>query len=469
MSVLTGRFWLLTGCLFGLLLLGLATLQGAVLALAAPLLVYLAAAVLCAPDEPRWQASRTIDLGVVDGKQQVSTRVVLQNGSAAADELFIQDELPPQAEYLSGTTRLLLPLVPGAALEYAYIVRCGRGRQFFRGLTLVHGEHFGLLQRPVSLELPGEIQALPRPAALRPIDIRPPQTRGFSGPIPARQGGSGMSFWGVRAYQIGDPLRRINWKVSAQRLAERGAARPLFANQFEQERIADVGLILDARQQTNPSIAGQSIFEFSVLAASTLAETFLAAGQRVSLLTYGCGLERVYPGCGKVQRQRILRALAEVEIGSNYALESLERLPTRLFPAGSQLVMISPLGARDYPAYMRLRQANYAVLLVSPDPVSFEILAGRQSPRPVGGPAAAGAVGFPGGTSLPGAASLPGVDDSSQAVRLAHLERSLWLRKLTRLGVQVIDWPVDQPIERVIHSALARRPQARRGLPGGVR
>ena len=59
-----------------------------------------------------------------------------------------------------------------------------------------------------------------------------------------------MSFWGVREYQMGDSLRHINWKIAARRMIAARQAQELFTNEFEQERIADVGLILDARDQT---------------------------------------------------------------------------------------------------------------------------------------------------------------------------------------------------------------------------
>ena len=56
----------------------------------------------------------------------------------------------------------------------------------------------------------------------------------------------------------------------------------------------------------------------------------------------------------------------------NYALESLAYLPTRFFPAKSQLVFISPLQPDDVPVIVRMRALGYAVIVISPDPISFE-------------------------------------------------------------------------------------------------
>lgn len=237
-----------------------------------------------------------------------------------------------------------------------------------------------------------------------------------------------MIFWGVREYNMGDYLRRINWKVSSRHLQD------LFTNEYEQERIADVGLILDAREKINIIRREQSLFEYSVQATASLAEYFLAEGHRVSLLAYGYSLERVFPGYGKVHKKRIYHALSQIETGTNYALENFNFLPTRLFPARSQLVLISPLHTRDYPAIVRLITAGYDVLVISPDPVEFEAKSFEVSP------------------------------ELEQALRLARVERNVLLHRLVRLGVRVVNWQVDQPFEQTIYTALGRRPLFRRNL-----
>ena len=425
---MTSRFWLLIGAIYGLLFLGMAGLHGMDILLAVPLLVYLGAAVLAAPEKTRFAAQRQVGAHTVEQDVLLPIQVSLTNEGAGADELFVQDFPPQTIRGLQGRTNLLAPLKSGETVGLDYSIRPGRGSMAFETTQVIIGEHFGLFQRKADLPTPGNILALPGSHYLHSLAIRPQHTRGFSGPIPSRQKGSGMSFWGVREYQTGDSLRRINWKVSARH------SRDLFTNEFEQERIADVGLILDAREQSNPTVNSQEIFEHAVQATAALAEAFLADGHRVSLLIYGYGMTRVFPGYGKVQRGLILQALAKAEPGSNYALESLNNLPTRLFPARSQLVMISTLGQRDLPAFSRLRKDGYEVLLVSPDPVSFE--ARWLADRP----------------------------QMQAALRLARLERDLLLRKLNRLGVLVVDWPVDQPLDRTIQVVLSRNRLFHRNL-----
>lgn len=440
---MTHRFWLLLMLIYGLLFLGMSSLQGINILLAIPLLVYLGAAIIFAPEEPHLNAQREVSPRMVEQHTPVQIKVTLESRGSPADEIYLEDCLPLEALNISGETRKLIPgqvvlasETVGGSPNLEYTVNPWRGELAFKNSQVTVSEHFGLLQRTVQLPNPDSVRALPKALRLRKLVIRPRQTRGFTGPIPARQEGSGMSFWGVREYQMGDSLRRINWKVTARKAQDQQDRRTqqLFTNEFEQERITDVGLILDAREQTNTSIAGNDLFEFSVQAVAALAEAFLTDGHRVSLLIYGYGMARVYPGYGKLQRKLILEALAAAEPGSNYALESLNNLPTRLFPARSQLVMISPLGSHDFPAFTRLSKDGYQVLLVSPDPVSFEAQYFTKIPE------------------------LP------IALRLAHLERNLLLRRLTRLGVQVVDWQVDQALDRTLNAVLGRQRMFHRNI-----
>jgi uncharacterized protein (DUF58 family) len=161
---------------------------------------------------------------------------------------------------------------------------------------------------------------------------------------------------------------------------------------------------------------------------ASLAERFLSDGNRVGLLVYGRVLDWTFPGYGKVQRERILRALASAQPGDSQVFERFENLPTRFFPAQSQLVLVSPLCMDDLPMLIRLRARGYQLLVVRPDPVSMELaLLGQQ----------------------------PGVD---LAARIVRLERTLLQRKLQQAGIQVVDWRVDQPFDQVIHASLGRMP-----------
>jgi len=257
---------------------------------------------------------------------------------------------------------------------------------------------------------------------LKQITIRTRKTRVYSGNIPARVGGPGVEFFGLREYQAGDSPRWINWRASARH------AFSMFSNEFEQERVADVGIILDGRLKTNLFGQENSLFEYSVLAAAALADVLLSQGNRVGLLNYGRYLHWTFPGYGKIQRERILQALAHAQIGTSTVFSELEYIPARLFPVHSQIILVSPLDADDIKVLVQLRARGYQVMVISPDPITFELgyLLESESVR--------------------------------KATRLLRMERDLLLHKLQRAGIQVLDWDVSQPFDQVVKSRLGRPP-----------
>jgi uncharacterized protein (DUF58 family) len=418
-----GRVLLLGSLAYGLLFLGLATLNGGMVALAIPLVVLLGAAFLWGPETPRLKIKRSFSAESASAGTPVAVTLLAVNQGPPLEEVTIEDAVPPALEVIDGESSVLTFLPAGGAVEITYTVRGKRGAFEFRNVRVTAGERLGVFRRGVTLSVPGRLFVLPEVSRMRQVAIRPLRTRAYAGPIPARQGGSGVAFYGVREYQSGDPLRRINWRVSARHSHE------LFTNEFEQERVADVGLILDARQRSDVRGRSGTLFEHAVAATASLAVSFLNDGNRVGLLVYGGFLDWTFPGYGKLQRKRVLEALAKVETGDSMVFESFDYLPTRFFPAKSQLVLVSPLWADDLPMLVRLCARGYQLLVVSPDPVSFEVQVLEAQP----------------GVEL--------------AARIAHLERALLLRKLRRAGIQVVDWQVDRPLDRVVQASLGRTPQ----------
>jgi uncharacterized protein (DUF58 family) len=420
-----GRFQLLAGLTYLLVFLGLLTLNGMILALAVPLVVYLAFTLANRPPKLEFSAERKVSVDSVPPNTPVVVTLRITNHGSDLDEVMVEDHLPRGMTLVEGKMQILTSLPHDATVEMVYTVKAPRGSYYLQDVMVSASDHLGTLVERVSLPARQRLIFLPEILRLRRVVIRPPRTHGHFGPIPSRQSGSGVDFIGLREYQMGDPLRWINWRANARH------EQDLFVNQFEKERIANVGLILDARQQSNIVLSsGESLFEYSVQAAGALSEALLNEGNRVGLLIYGFGMERTFPGYGKVQQERILYSLGQARTGHKFALESLGFLPTRFFPTGSQIVMVSPLLPSDVAAFMQLRACGYEVLVVSPDPVDFE-------------------------------ARAIGVKDDL-AGRVARTERALLLRRLEHLGVRVLDWSVSQPFEPLVRARLGRVPAARR-------
>lgn len=404
--------------------------------LAMPLLVYLAVGYVFAPvvpappeddsavervplaSEVNLSLTRHLSVPRIRTGQPVELELSLTNTGSAFDELCVSGGLPPGVVLLEGPEEAVLALAPGESVLVKQVLQARRGEFEFPVLPVQISEAFGLFSVERELYAGARLVAEPHGESPRSLPLRPPQTRGFAGPVLARQGGRGTDFFTVREYQPGDSLRQVNWKATSR------APRAIYTNMFEQQRIADVGIILDAREHSGLHGKLGNLFEYSVRAAVTLTEPILKAGNRLGLLVYGPGMESVFPGYGKVQQRRILRALSRAGSGHNFALETLAHLPTRFFPAGSQIILISSLQPEDPPQVAHLVSLGYGVLVISPDPLVFEA---------------------------------PDATEADLAWRVARAERAFSLQRLERAGVRVLNWDVRQPLAPLLQVALRRR------------
>ena len=404
----------LSALAFGLALLGLATLNSALIILAIPPAIFVGAALLDTPDDLQLQATRTLSAERASPGTAIDVRVAVTNHGSRPAPVMIEDVVPAGLELTGGQSACLTLLAPGATATITYTVRGARGFYHFNGVQTTVSDRLGLSRRTVAVTAPGNILIMPEVVQLTRLGIRPRRTRIFSGTIPARQGGAGVEFFGVREYQAGDPVRWINNRATAR------FPGSLYINEFEQERVADIGIILDARRGSDVQGNHHTLFEHSVQAAAALSDALISQGNRVGLLIYGHAIEWTFPGYGKIQREKVLRALARARTGDRAALASLADIPTRLFPARSQIVLVSPLKPGDAPPILHMRAHGYEVLVVSPNPVAFEA-------KTLG----------------------PGAD---LAARIARIERQALLQRLLMAGVRIVDWDVEMPLAQ----ALAR-------------
>jgi uncharacterized protein (DUF58 family) len=412
---------LLSVLVYGLLLAGLISLRGELIAFAIPFLVYLLHGFWSAPEELNLHIQRSLSRDRITPDAEATVTLTVTNHGADIEELTLEEKIYPQLSIRDGDTRHLIRLPKGGSHTFSYVVSGARGSYRFEGFHAIAAGLSGLTRREQFVRLEQRLFIFPEFRRLKRAAIHPRRTRVYAGAIPARVGGSGIEFFGVREYQFGDSPRTINWRVSARH------AENLYSNEYQQERVADVGIVLDARVLTNLFQSNRSIFEHAVTAAAALSDVFLAQGNRVGLLIYGAYLGWTYPDYGKIQRERIMQALARAEVGVSSVFAGLEHLSPRMFPPESQIVLVSPLVSDDLEVLIQLRGRGYQVLVVSPDPIKFEL-----------------------GVLL----------NSTQvetAARVVRMERELFLRRLGRAGVQVIGWDVSIPFDQAVGPSLNRR------------
>lgn len=410
-----------------LLIAGMASLRGEMIALAIPFVVYLLAGLLFTPDAIQLSASRHLSLERVSPHADVVVTVTITNQGSHLEEVLIDDNLPAGLNIRFAQSRRWVRLPKNGTYTFSYTISGLRGGYAFENIKVKVNESLAVTSRQIQLEAKGRLFIFPTVTRLRHVAIRPRRTRVYAGSIPARAGGSGIEFFGVRGYQLGDSPRVINWRASARNMDT------LYSNEFQQERVADVGIVLDGRLGPNNFADGQSLFDHSVQAAASLADALLSQGNRVGLLVYATYLGWTIPGYGKVQRERILHSLANAKPGGSEVFADFGHFPTRLFPPESQIVLVSPLRDGDLMPLVQLRAQGYQVLVVSPDPVQFEL------------------------------SYLPKTRNVELASRVVRMERKLLLQRVAHAGIQVMEWDVSESFDLVVKRKLSHPPGWMRG------
>jgi uncharacterized protein (DUF58 family) len=467
--VLTNRVSTLFGVAALLGVFGVAQLNGAVAAMALPLCVYL----LVGAVEPRRQAlmltvERELSSEIITSNSHCVVTLRVTNVGAEAAVVELSDSLPFGLSVISGFTRVVGEIPAGESATLSYVVGGPRGEYYFDEAWATSLRRFALQDNRLALSSVVRLRIDPQRESLRVSEIRPLRTRGFYGPISARVPGAGTNFLGLREYQPADQLKAINWRVSARmsaRLpslkratisAQHGRADDraesmlngdtFYSNVYEQQRIADIVVVLDARASVNIVNNFGSLFDHSLYAAGAISESFLGAGHRVGLLVYGAGIDTVFPGYGKSQRLRIVSALGRAKTGAHEIFRDLQNLPSRLLPPGSQIVFVGPCGQGDIVPLIQLRSRGHAVLVVSPDSVRGDSNGRGAGPTGVSDRWRSSRV----------SGRLRDVDVAAQnlAESITKIERGLLHQKLQRDGVQIVDWNPLEPLDPVVYRAL---------------
>jgi len=395
---------------------------GDMIALALPFVIYMLAGFLFLPEKVELEASRHLSVERASPGADVVVTVTIKNNGSHLDEALIDDVVSAGLNIRNKHSRHLIRLPKNGTYTFSYTVSGPRGGYEFEDVRVKGNESLAVTSREVQVEAKGKLFIFPTITRLRYVSIRPRRTRVYAGSIPARAGGSGTEFYGLRGYQPGDSPRVINWRASARH------EEALYSNEFQQERVADVGIVLDGRIRTNSFAEEYSLFEHSVQAAAALADALLSQGNRVGMLVYATFLSWTIPGYGKVQRERIMHSLAHAAPGGSEVFTDFAHLPTRLFPPESQIILISPLIDDDIKPLVQLRAQGYQVLVVSPDPVKFEL------------------------------SYLPQSQNVDLASRVIAMERNILLQKVQHAGIQVMEWDVRDPFDQVVKRKLSHPP-----------
>lgn len=228
-----------------------------------------------------------------------------------------------------------------------------------------------------------------------------------------RHPGRGVEYADIRAYVPGDPLRSVNWPVSARRGS-------LHVTQRLTDRGADVVVLIDSYPQ--PAGPATEATQRSVLGAAQVVQTALRNGDRAGVVVLG-GRHPRWVGAEIGQRQ--FYRIVDAVLGAGDGVESTTGTlaPRAAVPAGALVIAFSTLLDTEFAlALTDLRKRGHVVLAV-------DVLGG--SPF--------------------------GNDLDPLVARIWALQRSAMYRDMATIGVDVASWPHGQPLDQAMRVVTQRR------------
>lgn len=262
----------------------------------------------------------------------------------------------------------------------------------------------------------------------------------FSGAYRSVFRGQGIEFAEVRAYELGDDFRAIDWNVSARMGAP-------FVKTFEEERELTLLLVLD-RSGSVAFGRPRTKVEIAVEVAAVLALAAARQNDRVGALLFSDVVEHVIPPAkGRRHVLRVIRDLLAFEpSGRGTNLAAALAHAGRLLRHRAIVVVLSDFRAEGWDVALRRLKRRHEVVAITVD-----------DPREVDLPDA-GWIELEDAES--GARLLVDSTDGGGRLRLriAAEERQLdRARILQRIGVDQISLVTDRPYAQELHAAFARR------------
>jgi len=252
--------------------------------------------------------------------------------------------------------------------------------------------------------------------------------------------GQGIEFAEVRAYELGDDFRSIDWNVSAR------MGSP-YVKTYEEERELTLLLVVD--RSGSVAFGGpRTKAEVAVEVGAVLALAAARQNDRVGALIFADAVEQVVPPAkGRRHVLRVIRdLLAYAPSGRGTNLGAALAYAGRLLRHRAIVVVLSDFRAENWELPLsRLSRRHEVVAITVDDPRELEF-------------PDAGWIELEDAET--GARTLVDTSEAGGRMRLrvaAEERRLARSRTLQRVGVDHISLVTDQPYAPVLHAAFARR------------
>jgi uncharacterized protein (DUF58 family) len=386
-----------------------------------PIVLYvIVSALYLTQAKPSLTITRQLDRSTIYEEESVRVTVNVVNKGPPIAFADISDELPPELELTAGSNHHVVSLERAGKFSFSYAARpIVYGEYNIGPSTITIGDLQGTSVERETFESQSSLRVIPKITYIPKIRIRPKRTKNWPGEILAKKPGSGMEFYNLRDYSPGDAVKMINWKASSKNDDR------LYTNQLTSELGGDTVIALDARTVSEIGRPPDSSLTHSIRATAIVAHRLLRDRNRVGMVVLGSSLEKVFPGFGKRQLDRVLVALSMTEPADIWDIQALGQYLSLFFSIMVQIIVISPLvDDRSFESILDVASRGYRVLVISPSPIEIEKKTKSKSDATY----------------------------SSLAERLLRVKRKNRMDKLRGVAV-VVDWNTDDSLSSALQEA----------------
>ena len=139
----------------------------------------------------------------------------------------------------------------------------------------------------------------------------------------------------VREYAFGDGLNRIHWVSSAR-------TGRLMSKEFDLALASDVWIVIDLHKDVQAGELEESVDEYAVSIAASLAQKYLSAQLPVGVVAYGDERYLLPADAGAGQHERIMELLARGKAEGSTPLEDVIAREERAWGTHSSVIIITP-------------------------------------------------------------------------------------------------------------------------------
>ncbi|MFW9928872.1 MAG: DUF58 domain-containing protein, partial [Candidatus Thorarchaeota archaeon] len=278
--------------------------------------------------------------------------------------LEVKDPILPEIEIIEGTNLFLITLNPFETITLTYTVKFHNIGIFrFDEVYFRHRDFLGLRVNEFRLSqtklhsLQRYIQVVPRLEKLETLALKNEWMALYGGYFQSKHVGQDSDFRGIRDYQYGDTLNRVNWRATARKIK-------LMSNEYNWDKAIHAEVILDASETAAP------IWVNSLRATISLVEFLLRMRNSVGFSIINEFPEYIDSRIGKKQLLHITNKIVQLKTGKihekDILLRRLQVISMKYDPKAT-IILISPFtfdATFEFAQY--LRNKNYNVLAIIP-------------------------------------------------------------------------------------------------------